>query len=121
MLVRMRKAFVHQATVSMTPDGDPAAVGATLTMALCGHWEHEPPCPLAPHHTSAVRDGDVVRVRTLFACEPDREVDVRSRIDAALAAGRGPSGGVDTWVLRGSGRDEVHESERAHAGRLVHS
>jgi hypothetical protein len=119
MLERMREAFVHQATVSMTPDADPAAVGATVTTALCGHWEHEPPCPLAPHHTSAVRDGDVVHVRMLFACEPEQEAEVRARIHAALAGGRGPLGRADTWVLRGSGPDDVQESERAHAGRLA--
>jgi hypothetical protein len=114
----MRRAFAHQATVSMAPDADPAALGAAITVALCGHWEHPPPCPLAPHHTSSLRDGDVVSVRTLFACEPDQEQLVRDRINGALEAG---ATGDATWALRGSGKDEVREAEQAHAGRLVNS
>ena len=116
----MRRAFVHRATVAMAPDADPAAVGAAVTTALCGHWDHPPPCPLAPHHTSAARDGDVVRVRTLFACEPEQEDLVRQRIETALDA----QGGVlqeASWVLRDSGRDDVQEAERAHADRLIDS
>jgi hypothetical protein len=102
----------------MAPDADPAAIGAAVTVALCGHWEHPPPCPLAPHHTSAVRDGDLVNVRTLFACEPDQEDLVRQRIDGALRAG---ATGDVRWVLRGSDSDEVRAAERAHAGRLLDS
>ena len=116
----MRRAFVHRATVAMAPDADPAAVGAAVTTALCGHWDHPPPCPLAPHHTSAVRDGDVVRIRTLFACDPDQEHLVRQRIDTALSQEEGAVQEA-TWVLHDSGRDDVQEAERAHAGRLVDS
>jgi hypothetical protein len=112
----MRRAFAHEATVSMARDADAAALGAAVTVVLCGHWDHLPPCPLAPHHTSAVRDGDVVRVRTLFVCEPEQEDLVRERIHTALQAG---ALGDATWVLRGSGRDEVRQTERAHAGRLL--
>ena len=40
------------------------------------------------------RVADEVRLRTLFAVEPDREDEVRERIAAALASGRvvGPDG-----------------------------
>jgi hypothetical protein len=116
----MRSAFVHRATVAMAPDADPAAVGAAVTTALCGHWEHPPPCPLAPHHTSAVRDGELVRIRTLFACEPEQEELVRQRIDTALSEGAGDTVPL-TWVLRDSGRDDVQQAERAHATRLLDS
>jgi len=114
----MRRAFAHQATVSMERDADPAALGAAVTVALCGHWDHPPPCPLAPHYTSTARDGDVVRVRTLFACEPDQENLVRERIHTALQAG---ATGDVVWVLRGSARDEVREAEHSHADRLLQS
>ena len=36
----------------MEPDADVQAPGAAVTVALCGHWEHEPPGPLAPHWVS---------------------------------------------------------------------
>jgi hypothetical protein len=88
--------------VVLGPDGDPAAPGGAITVALCGDWEHEPPCPLAPHHTEATRDaGDRVRLRVLFTVEPEREAEVRSLIDSALASGRqsGPDGRVTTWTV----------------------
>jgi hypothetical protein len=88
--------------VLLGPDGDPSALGGAITVALCGHWKHEPPCPLAPHHTDATRDAnDRVRLRVLFTVEPEREAEVRSLIDSALASGRqiGPDGHVTTWTV----------------------
>src|SRR5690242_10149389 len=82
---RMRQAFAHDAVLTMEPGGDERAPGAAVTVALCGHWEHEPPCPLAPHHIAAERSGDEVRLRVLFAAEPDAEDEVRRRIEAALS------------------------------------
>ena len=57
----------------MEPHADVQAPGAAVTVALCGHWDHEPPCPLAPHHVSAAADDGELRVRILFAAEPDQE------------------------------------------------
>ncbi|HEY0167945.1 MAG TPA: hypothetical protein VGB75_12970 [Jatrophihabitans sp.] len=117
----MRQAFAHTAELSMPTGDDPAAVGAAITVALCGHWEHEPPCPLAPHHTGAERDGETVRVRTLFAAEPDQEPEVRRLIEQALRSGElsGPDGATARWQLRGSEAAEVSPEERAHAERLI--
>lgn len=115
-----RRAFAHDVAVVL--DGDPAAPGAAITVALCGHWDHEPPCPLAPHHTAAERTADdTVRLRVLFAVEPEREADVRSLIDTALESGRltGPEGRVTTWTVRSSEAGGVRPDERAHAAGLV--
>lgn len=100
----MRTAFAHDAALIMGPGADLAAPGAAVTVALCGHWKHEPPCPRAPHHTSAARTGDEVWVRILFAAEPDVEGVVRERIDSALSSGRllGPTGVLTSWQLRSS-------------------
>jgi hypothetical protein len=78
---------------------------------LCGHWEHEPPCPLAPHHTAARRDGREVHLRILFATEPEREAEVRERIGRALTA----------WDIRSCATGALRPDEQAHAGRLVGS
>src|SRR2546426_8114852 len=109
----MRQAFAHDAVLLMRPDADIRAPGAAVTVALCGHWEHEPPCPLAPHHSSAERTGGEVRVRILFATEPERESLVRERITAALARGRldGPDGVTTRWELRASFGGEVTAAE----------
>ena len=41
--------FVHEAAIELADGADPRAPGGAITVALCGHWEHEPPCRW-PHH-----------------------------------------------------------------------
>jgi hypothetical protein len=123
MVVAVREAFAHDATVQLAPGGDVGAPGAAITVALCGHWEHEPPCPLAPHHTRAEPAGDELRLRTLFVVEPELEAEVRQRIDAALASSHlvGPDGTVTAWELRSSRHGHVLDAELEHARRLMRS
>jgi hypothetical protein len=117
----MRQAFVHDAVVTMDPDGDTRAPGAAITVALCGHWEHEPPCPLAPHHTDAHRSGDRVRLRVLFAAEPAAEAQVRSRIEAALSQPglTGPDGNTTHWQLDGARPSLLRNDEAQRAEQLI--
>jgi len=107
----MRQPFAHDAVITLAPDADIAAPGGAVTAELCGHWEHPQPCPLAPHHTAAQRRGAQVHLRILFATEPEREAEVRTRIGRALAA----------WEVRSSAAGAVRQEEQAHAGRLVAS
>jgi hypothetical protein len=118
-----KERFAHDALLSMEPGADDRAPGGVITVALCGSWEHEPPCPLAPHHTRAERAGDAVRLRVLFAAEPDEESRVRAMIDDALAEGTGstPEGGTVSWRLVGTSASEVRPEEQEHAGRLAQS
>ncbi|HEX8093261.1 hypothetical protein [Jatrophihabitans sp.] len=132
----MRQAFAHDAELAMPDTAADGAPGAAITVALCGHWEHQPPCPLAPHHTRADRDGDTVRLRILFATEPERVEEVRRRIEQALRAGEVPvpDGSVADglvpdgpapdrprvrWQLRHGGPAQVSEAEQDHAERLI--
>ena len=105
----------------MAADQDVQAPGGAITLALCGSWEHPPPCPLAPHHTGAERDGDVVRLRILFAAEPGDEPEVRRRIAGALAAGQAatPAGDVARWSVSSEGPGEVRPEESDHGRRLA--
>ena len=116
----LRVVFAHDAVVAMAAGGDIRAPGGAITVALCGHWDHEPPCPLAPHHTAAERDGDVVRLRVLFAAEPGDEAEVRRRIDEALGQGRqgGPDGAVSAWRVVSSAAGAVRPDELDHGRRL---
>jgi hypothetical protein len=111
----MRQAFAHEARLAMHPDADLRAPGAAVTVALCGSWDHEPPCPLAAHHTQADRAGDQVRLRMLFAAEPTAELTVRQRIDDALACGQlqGPGAVITRWRLLTSGPSELTAGEAA--------
>ena len=116
----MRMAFLYEAVLAMRADADTGAPGAAVTKALCGHWDHEPPCPLAPHHSTVTRAGDGIRLRVLFAVEPALESTVRRRIEAALSDGRlvGPEGEVE-WTVTSSGRTELTADERRHAEHLL--
>ncbi|HYU83523.1 MAG TPA: hypothetical protein VEK80_01855 [Kribbellaceae bacterium] len=119
----MRQPFVHEAVVELEPGGDPRAPGGAVTVALCGRLEHEPPCPLAPHHTAADADGDTLRLRVLFAAEPSAEHEVRALIESALGSGSfaGPDGTSTRWQLRQAGPGAVTPPELDHADRLVHT
>jgi hypothetical protein len=118
-----RRPFAHDAVLTMAAAADDRAPGGAITVALCGSWSHEPPCPLAPHHTRARRDGEEIRLRVLFAAEPADEQRVRAAIDDALAAGAGdtPDGGRTSWRLVSSAASAVRPAEREHADRLTRS
>jgi hypothetical protein len=117
----VRQAFVHDAVVTMEAGGDMRAPGGAVTVALCGHWDHEPPCPLAPHHTSAQRSGNQVELRVLFAAEPAAEAAVRRRIETALSQGglTGPDGVTTRWQLRSAQRGLLRDDETGAAGQLI--
>lgn len=119
----MRQAFAHEAVIAMDPGEDIRAPGAAITVALCGHWEHEPPCPLATHHTDAQRSGTQVRLRVLFATEPTAEADVRTRIEQALSVSglTGPDGVTTHWRLLNTHPSTVHPREAEHAQQLIQS
>ena len=116
----MRGSFAHAAVLDMVAADDERAPGGAITVALCGALDHEPPCPLAAHHTAAERDGERVLVRVLFAAEPRDEDRVRAGIEAALAAGEwlAPDGAVARWRLVASGPAEITAAEAEHAERL---
>lgn len=105
----------------MGAEGDVRAPGAAITVALCGHWEHEPPCPWAPHRTDAHRAGDEVRLRTVFAAEPAEAAEVREAIDRALATGhlRGPDGAITMWRVLASRAGDVTAEDRRDADRMA--
>lgn len=119
----MRQIYAHDALVRMRTAEGADAVGAAITVALCGDWQHEPPCPLAPHYTWTERTVDQAQVRTIFATEPSWEREVRRRIDQALAKGSQvmPTGEVASWELLTSEAGVVQEDERDHGDRLIGS
>jgi hypothetical protein len=118
-----RRQFAHDAVLALDDGGDERAPGGSITVALCGSWSHDPPCPLAPHHTDAHRTGTDLRLRILFAAEPEQEAQVRALVDDALTRGAGedPEGTRTTWRLVSSGPSEVRPEEAEHAGRLLRS
>ena len=95
--------YVHEATLILA-DGDDGAPGAAVTVALCGHWEHEGSCRW-PHHTSSYRQGDRRIVRTV-AVVPEHELDdVAGRIRRALTSG--------SWTVVSQGETAPRRDEQA--------
>jgi hypothetical protein len=118
----MREAFAHDAVLVLEDGGDEHAPGGAITVALCGSWSHEPPCPLAPHHTRVHRSDGELTVRLLFAAEPEDEPRVRALVEEVLARGWGDTpDGRTCWDLVESGPSRVDDEEQGHARRLVRS
>jgi hypothetical protein len=117
----MPQVFAHVAMLKMEANADTRAPGAAITVELCGHWEHGPPCPVAPHHNRADWVNGDVRVRTLFVVEPSLETEIRQRIQAALAGSqlRGPDGVMTRWQLLSCEPSDVLAEEAAHAQSIT--
>lgn len=80
----------------------------------------KPPCPLSPHRVDVERVDDRLRVRVLFAAEPDAEREVRRRIDLALSGQwQFPDGFTTPWELRESRSSSVSPDEAEPARQLV--
>ena len=107
-----RTAFVHEAELRLLEATDPAAVGAAVTAALCGHWEHDGPCRW-PHNNDVRRSGDAFLFRTLFVAPEADEGEVRGRIDEAVRQGE--------WSVMRSGARAVAPAEEPLAARLQRS
>jgi hypothetical protein len=92
-----------------------------VSLALCGAWEHEPPCPVAAHHTSVTAVGaGRLHVRVVFACESEAEDHVRDVINQALGHGSlvTPEGEPVRRRLTGYGAGELRDDEEALAEEL---
>jgi hypothetical protein len=118
----MRSGFAHEAMIELAPDADERAPGAAVTVALCGHWEHEGTCRW-PHRSSVdTRAGQSVRLRVLFACAAHDEPAVRQLIGAALDQGRvGADPDTSHWAVASQGPSGLRPSETALADRLIGS
>lgn len=106
-------AFVVEAELVLRDGFDPAAVGAAVTVELCGHWEHDGPCRW-PHNSAIEAERDPARFRTLFVADHREAELVRERVETVL---RGESG----WRLVSVRSRPVADAERALAEGLLAS
>lgn len=103
-------AFVLEAELELADDCDPAAVGAAVTVELCGHWEHEGACRW-PHNNVIDALRTPARFRTLFVADATERAHVEQRIEASLRA-------PEDWRVLTTRRRPVADGERALAERL---
>ena len=115
----MRRAFVHEASLQLHGAGDLQAPGAAVTVQLCGHWDHAPPCRWPHRATASDCSGPTMNLRVVFVADPADEQEVRARIARGVRSGRldGPSG-VSTWVLS-EGPSELQPDEVAIGADLA--
>lgn len=92
--------YAHEAVVVLGHGCGVSGPGTAVTVALCGHWEHEGPCAW-PHSTAVTgRDRDLVSLRVSFSCEPGDEPHVRGLVSKALHDGAVVGQhGTETWTL----------------------
>jgi hypothetical protein len=80
---------------------DDRAPGGAVTVALCGHWNHDGPCRW-PHHSSISLEGGGRHLLVVqFDASGDDVETVKTRIGDALRHGRltGPDGRHSVWKI----------------------
>lgn len=105
------EAHVIEAELVLDGELDPAAVGAAVTVELCGHWQHDGACRW-PHNSAIDAVRGTARFRTLFVAARTDTAVVRNRIEGALRGGT-------AWRVVSVCSRPVAESERELARRLV--
>ncbi|ADP79508.1 hypothetical protein [Pseudofrankia inefficax] len=114
-----RSGFVYEAWVRLAAGADSRALGGAVTVALCGHWEHEGACTW-PHNVRVGEHVDgMLAVRVVAVSAQAEQAVVMQLIDGALAVGRlaGPDGASQWSVIR-AGSAELTADERALVARL---
>lgn len=104
-------AYVLEASIDLADGVDSRAVGAAVTVELCGHWEHEGPC-VWPHNSNIDTDRSPAVLRTIYVADEDERAEVQGRIEAALRAGA-------EWRVIEVRPREIADGERDLADRLA--
>ena len=87
--------------ILLEPGSDERAPGGAVTVALCGHWDHEGPCRW-PHFSAITPDTSGHHRLVVEFNTPEDELEmVRAKIDAAISHGQltGPDGAVSKWAI----------------------
>ena len=106
-----REAFAIDARLTLAPGTDPRAPGGAVTVALCGHWEHEGACRW-PHNSRIDTDAAPAHLRTVVVAAPDDRTEIVATVEDALR--------VDSrWSVEQYATEPVHADEHDLAARLA--
>jgi hypothetical protein len=104
-------AYVLEAEIELEEGADPRAVGAAVTVELCGHWEHEGPCAW-PHNSAIDAARTPALLRTIYVADEDEEPEIRDRIVRSLNQ-------AADWSVEGIRARPIADDERDLANRLA--
>jgi hypothetical protein len=97
-------AFAFEAELELAPGTDTRAPSGAVTVALCGHWDHDGPCRWP--HTSAINTSTTpARLRTVVLADSKTRNEVVTRIENGLR-------GDARWTVLGCSTDAIHPDER---------
>jgi hypothetical protein len=102
--------YVVEAEIALHDGCDPAALGAAVTIELCGRIKHAGPC-VWPHNSAIDASTTPALFRTVFVSDPTDELDVRMRIESSLRAG-------EDWQVMSVRERPLHKQERKLASNL---
>jgi hypothetical protein len=105
------EVFVQQVELVLDYGVDPAAPGAAVTVALCGHWDHEGACRW-PHNNAIDTAAVPASLRVVFVADAGDAEEIRASIERALRAAAG-------WVVVASEAGAVNDDEAAVGERLL--
>ena len=75
--------MVFEADLRLARGADDSAPGGVVTVALCGHWQHEGACRW-PHSNSVKTIGDTTSLRTVVIVDDATEAEVLSLMETGL-------------------------------------
>ena len=108
-MAAVRSPFVLEAQLVLPADVDRRAPGGAVTVALCGHWEHDGPCRW-PHHNAVSDVGDATMLCTVAVAPQEDRVEVIQRVEDELRTD--PRWKVVAFSVRDVRDDEVELARR---------
>jgi hypothetical protein len=77
------RAIAIEAALELEPGTDTRAPGGAVTVALCGHWEHDGPCRW-PHNNRLDPSTAPARLRTVAIVDDETAAEVVTRVESGL-------------------------------------
>jgi hypothetical protein len=99
------------AELALLPDVDPRAAGGEVTVALCGHWDHDGPCRW-PHNSRIDTDISPAHLRSVIVVPGEDRDEVVRRVEVALR-------GDERWTVERFTVGAIYDDEQALAQRLA--
>ncbi len=113
MSAAVREAFAIDVALTLDAGADSRAPGGEVSVALCGHWEHEGACRW-PHNSRIDCDADLAHLRTVVIAPDEDRAEVVRRVQEQLR-------NDERWSVVQFATAPIADDERELAARLARS